>query len=623
MSCDLSYAKIQHHMTLALSDFRKKLTEQLNINLNPEATIEFMWNFKLQIKAETVWIYLSDTSRFNREMGLAPREQFEKDGKQFVRTKMLGLTQEWIEDPWTWVEGKTISIERKYITGLAKYMQAIFHIVPEVRDQSTEVYIYFSWASKNKFWGWFLKATENILKEKFKLAFEKIKNHSEETEAFKKLNTVFSDAKKNRLMDLVQILESKELNKELILKLQAHILTGDDLELDAIRVMRLAHDWGASYKELLKICLSGARIGLLNLTWSVICPHCRGSRFSTSFLQEIPAASSCTVCDVDFATDVKDALEIVFKIHNSIREIPEVSYCAAEPAKKTHIKIQQKVNPQQELKLSLPVLPGLYRIRINELKSEMTIKVVSGFADKEMELAAEYSNDAVVELGTNSSVKVRNTSDRRLFLVVEDLKRSDLALKPQHLMLFPEFKDLFAAEHLDSNVKIHLGEQALLFTDIVGSTTFYDRVGDAKAFQHVRKHFIEVFSVIKNQEGYIIKTIGDAVMASFPTIDDAFEAAVKIQEKFPQAVDTFSIRLRISIHSGVVIGVHLDSGLDYFGSTINKCAKIQSLAGAGEIVMTEDAFVNLGIERLNLKTKNAVYGSDSSSPLKVKILQIN
>ena len=56
-----------------------------------------------------MWAYLSDTFRFNREMGLVPREQFEKDGKQLVKTKMLGLDQEWVEDPWTWIEGKTIS----------------------------------------------------------------------------------------------------------------------------------------------------------------------------------------------------------------------------------------------------------------------------------------------------------------------------------------------------------------------------------------------------------------------------------------------------------------------------------------------------------------------------------
>ena len=86
----------------------------MNIDLNPEATIEFLWNFKLKIKSENVWAYLSDTFRFNREMGLVPREQFEKDGKQLVKTKMLGLDQEWVEDPWTWIEGKTISNERKY-----------------------------------------------------------------------------------------------------------------------------------------------------------------------------------------------------------------------------------------------------------------------------------------------------------------------------------------------------------------------------------------------------------------------------------------------------------------------------------------------------------------------------
>ena len=95
-----------------------------------------------------------------------------------------------------------------------------------------------------------------------------------------------------------------------------------------------------------------------------------------------------------------------------------------------------------------------------------------------------------------------------------------------------------------------------------------------------------------------------------------------IQKRFHSQRSDSEIRLRISVHSGVVIAVHLDSGIDYFGATINKCAKIQSLAGAGEIVMTEESFKLLNLESKDTQCRSEIYGVGSARPLQVKVQSI-
>ena len=64
------------------------------------------------------------------------------------------------------------------------------------------------------------------------------------------------------------------------------------------------------------------------------------------------------------------------------------------------------------------------------------------------------------------------------------------------LLGFQEFRDLFSEEYIGADVKLAVGEQTLLFTDVVGSTAFYASRGDPAAFVEIKKHFDEVFAIV-------------------------------------------------------------------------------------------------------------------------------
>ena len=93
----------------------------------------------------------------------------------------------------------------------------------------------------------------------------------------------------------------------------------------------------------------------------------------------------------------------------------------------------------------------------------------------------------------------------------------------------PEFRTLFSADVLAPGSGVRTKRLAFLFTDLAGSTAMYERIGEARAFRLVQEHFQILTEAVSAHNGAVVKTIGDAVMAVFPTGADALAAAVAIQ----------------------------------------------------------------------------------------------
>jgi class 3 adenylate cyclase len=150
------------------------------------------------------------------------------------------------------------------------------------------------------------------------------------------------------------------------------------------------------------------------------------------------------------------------------------------------------------------------------------------------------------------------------------------------------FRDLFGKESLAPGLKIELGRQNILFTDIVGSTKLYLSRGDGEAFNSVRRHFQKTYEIVRAFNGAVVKTIGDSAMVAFADALQCLKAAIELQKSFNGNAETGNVLLRISINSGPCLAVNLNSGVDYFGNTVNFAAKLQELAGAREIAYSRE-----------------------------------
>ena len=131
----------------------------------------------------------------------------------------------------------------------------------------------------------------------------------------------------------------------------------------------------------------------------------------------------------------------------------------------------------------------------------------------------------------------------------------------------------------------------LLFTDLKGSTALYERIGDLNAYMQVQRHFERLLDVTVKRNGAVNKTIGDAVMAAFPTAADAVAAALDMRnaaEELNRGRAQRDFILKIGIHRGAAIAVTLNDRLDYFGQTVNIASRVQNVAGGDEICLTDE-----------------------------------
>jgi len=129
-------------------------------------------------------------------------------------------------------------------------------------------------------------------------------------------------------------------------------------------------------------------------------------------------------------------------------------------------------------------------------------------------------------------------------------------------------------------------EVAILFADVVGSTQLYEQLGDAKAREMVGRCLEIMREATETNGGSVIKTMGDEVMATFPTADDAMNAAKRMQEGISSDESLGHsgghVAIRIGCHYGTVVREHRD----IFGSAVHTANRMTSQAKAKQIITT-------------------------------------
>jgi len=129
-------------------------------------------------------------------------------------------------------------------------------------------------------------------------------------------------------------------------------------------------------------------------------------------------------------------------------------------------------------------------------------------------------------------------------------------------------------------------ELAILFADVVGSTRLFDVMGDIRARDMVSICIDVMRTATEQHHGTVIKTIGDEIMATFPTADDALNAAGQMQKQIGAhselKVDGQPVSIRIGCHYGPVV---LEAR-DVFGASVHTANRMTSQAKAGQIITT-------------------------------------
>jgi len=129
-------------------------------------------------------------------------------------------------------------------------------------------------------------------------------------------------------------------------------------------------------------------------------------------------------------------------------------------------------------------------------------------------------------------------------------------------------------------------EVAILFADVVGSTRLYEEFGDTKASETVARCLDVMKDATHQFNGTVIKTIGDEVMSTFSSVDEAMGAASQMQTRISTDAEGDNDRIPVMIRIGCHYGPVVEETNDIFGAAVHTANRMTSQAKARQIIIS-------------------------------------
>jgi class 3 adenylate cyclase len=551
----------------------------------------YRWEYDLKASPEELWPLVADTNRFNRDTGVPAVEALgSTGGVRRLRLFKFGIPVEWEEQPFEWIRPYRFGVVRRYTKGPVSEMRVQAELI-ERPDGGTKL-IYEVWAQPRNPLGRIAIPVQVGLLSKRSFA-EIFRRYDKEIKSggpalYQPSPANFAQGGPARLKALSERLITQGAQAEIVTRLADMIEQADDITLSRIRSHALADYWGVPRRDVLEVFLWATRVGLLDLQWEMICPHCRGSAQTSRSLTGIKSEVYCDTCDVDFTINFDRAVELTFRPNPSVRIVEGLQFCVGGPEVTPHIIIQQLLVPGAKLEFSIPLEVGRFRLRSSELAGGQYLQVSpDGSPEAILRASDEGWSDEELRLTTRPKLIFENACEQKQWFVLERMAWSDKAATAAEVTALQVFRDLFANEALRPGEQISVGTLTVLFTDLRGSTQLYREIGDAPAFGCVMNHFDVLREAIAEEDGALVKTIGDAVMAVFRRSAGALRAIMKAQQVLASPPEGMRpLLLKVGIHTGPCIAVTLNGRLDYFGCTVNMAARLEGLSSGGDVVIS-------------------------------------
>ena len=399
--------------------------------------------------------------------------------------------------------------------------------------------------------------------------------------------------------------------------IQRLVETGADRDLNRINLLDFSRKTGLPEERVIAGFLHASRLGLFDLTWNVLCPGCSGVLDAHSTLKSLRHDDyNCALCAAGYEASVDDYVEAAFTISPRVRRIaahdpntlPLWEYArqifwssGIEIDDESFSRLIEEVTldaielpPGEKAVLSLQ-LPNQFCIVFEPVTQSAQFLSISGEPTRERQhlsviFTRQHAPTGTVEMRPGPlRLTLENQSDVRVLPSVwvagdalhELLGKRKPILTAKRVLANQTFRDVYKADNLNIDQRLKITSLTFLFTDLKGSTALYERVGDLAAFDLVRAHFHALLEIISSEAGAVVKTIGDAVMATFVRPEQALAAGLRMRaamDALNAQRGTKDLVLKIGIHEGPCLAVMLNERQDYFGQTVNIASRVQGLS---------------------------------------------
>src|ERR1700716_3264899 len=413
-------------------------------------------------------------------------------------------------------------------------------------------------------------------------------------------------------------------------RLERMVREAPDHALNKINALDFARREGVDEERVIAALLNAVGLGMFEMTWNVMCPSCGGVLSANKSLKTLDRAQyNCAFCAAGYDTTLDNLVEVTFTVSPRVRKI-----AAHTPDELSTAEYYRQIfwssaidlppDPEKllaEVTLEMVDLPPGERAILSLQAPAGTLIVfdpvthTAQFLDVGGEETGERQNQSVIFNKAQvpvDTVALRpgplrlaldNRTDGRVLPAVwmanqaldDLLKRRKPVLTATRLLTNQTFRDIYRTETLAIGQRLKILSLTFLFSDLKDSTALYERVGDLGAFDLVNEHFRLLQEIIASERGAVVKTVGDAVMATFETPDRAIAAAIRMREAMSDLGaerQHQSLRLKMGIHEGSCLAVTLNGQQDYFGQTVNVASRVQGLAASRSTMVTESVVGN-------------------------------
>jgi len=543
---------------------------------------------------EAIWPFIADTARIN-ELSRSPPYQIEERADaqgRIHRYATVGLGPihlRWEEGFGEWQENRRLVQTRNFINGPIRRFQAGAELYPEGTGSRL---VFFSDIECVGVLGWLAKISGMIGREGDRRLAVIERLIAEAGTADQIAGTSAREAAKpaarRRLAALIAELERDQASHGLAQKLSALLLHAPVVALRGIRPLAMARLWHANADETVELFLAAQRLGILAMGWELLCPRCRGAKSRVEHLHDLPKGAHCSSCNIDYERNFSRNVELTFHPEPWLRPLPEGELCMLGQGTTPHVKFQAEIPAHARKIFALTLRAGPYRFRTVEAGAQAdAVLADDGIIP---EVTASGADIVLAPQGRKDEVVVRNDTDRPLMFVIEDRDWAKDALTGERVIAMPAFRRQCPEQLLRPGDDVEIGRVAIMFTDLQGSTRLYDELGDTSAYRLVRDHFAYLSERVQRHNGFIVKTVGDAVMAAFHDPADAVRALLSILdevESFNHGRSDGKITLKLGLHLGSCIAVTAGGLLDYFGSAVNTASRLEHQCRGGEAIVSE------------------------------------
>jgi len=426
-------------------------------------------------------------------------------------------------------------------------------------------------------------------------------------------------------------------DENVVAAIESVVRDGTDRQLCRINVLNFAAKHKLGEEKTISGFLHAARLGLFELTWNVLCPGCGGVLDATQTLKSVhKEAYDCALCAAGYEPTLDEMVEVAFTVNPRLRRIAahdpnslpiweyfrQIFWGSGVDLPETGLEeILEKITieaielPSGEKALISLQLPAEFVIVFEPVTHAAHFIDVKGEPTRERRNLTMIFNRVQAPTSTTEMrpgplrLSLDNRTDVRtlpsIWIAGDELhnllgKRRPF-LTAKRLLTNQTFRDIYRTDTLDVDQGLKVTSITFLFTDLKGSTALYDRVGDIVAYDLVREHFRILQEIVASEGGAVVKTIGDAVMATFPTPDRAVAAALRMRDSVQRLKN--DLLVKIGIHEGPCLAVTLNDRLDYFGQTVNIAARVQSLADSRAIFVTKSVVENSQVSKILAESK--------------------